>query len=52
MKRFDHLVLDDPNLIKTDQVMLELGAHNYQQIIPPGLFKPDNGNVVAQNTAL
>ncbi|XP_039968032.1 uncharacterized protein LOC120779724 [Bactrocera tryoni] len=33
------------------ELSLEIGADIYPQIIRSGLFKPDNGTVVAQNTA-
>ncbi|XP_054745957.1 uncharacterized protein LOC129250352 [Anastrepha obliqua] len=51
-KRFDHLVLADPSFTKANNVMLELGADLYPKIIRSGIFHPDNGTVVAQNTTL
>ncbi|XP_054082405.1 uncharacterized protein LOC128922218 [Zeugodacus cucurbitae] len=52
MKKFDHLVLADPMFFKDDKILLELGADTYPKIMKPGLFNPDNGTVIAQNTAL
>ncbi|XP_049317674.1 uncharacterized protein LOC125780108 [Bactrocera dorsalis] len=49
--RFEHLVLADPQFHSNREITLEIGADVYPQIIRNGLFKPDNGTVVAQNTA-
>ncbi|XP_018789345.1 PREDICTED: uncharacterized protein LOC108969221 isoform X1 [Bactrocera latifrons] len=49
--RFEHLVLADPQFHSNKELTLEIGADIYPQIIRSGFFKPDNGTVVAQNTA-
>ncbi|XP_054089545.1 uncharacterized protein LOC128922577 [Zeugodacus cucurbitae] len=49
--RFDHLVLADPHFYTNREMMIEIGADVYPHIIRSGLFTPDNGTVVAQNTA-
>ncbi|XP_054085220.1 uncharacterized protein LOC128921478 [Zeugodacus cucurbitae] len=52
VNEFDHLPLADPHFYNTAKVMMELGADVYSRLIKPEFFKSQNGNFIAQDTAL
>lgn len=49
--RFNHIVLADFQCYSKGEIMLEIGADIYPQIVRSGLLHPNNGTMAAQNTA-